>query len=65
MPGFINSPSLAKLVALQMADENLRSKRGRTNRTSLRARLGVRRTARSATVKSQRVSPTGKLVEGH
>lgn len=64
MHGFINSPALARLVALEMVDEQLQSKRGRRVRTPLRARLSARRTTRTAApAKGQRVAPTGKLAE--
>jgi hypothetical protein len=64
MHGFINSPALAKLVALQMVDEELQGRRGRKTRTPLRARLAARRTARgTARVQSPRVSPQTSLVE--
>ena len=69
MHGFINSPALAKLVALQMVDEQIQ-RNGRTRprkaaRTPLRARLMARRTARTSAKAAQgpRVSPSGKLVE--
>jgi hypothetical protein len=67
MHGFINSPALAKLVALQMVDEQLQqSKRQRPRkvRTALRARLQSRRTAPSAVTpaKGQRRSPAGTPV---
>jgi hypothetical protein len=62
MHGFINSPALAKLVALQMIDEQLQSTRGRKPRTSLRSRLAARRTARSAApAQPRRVNATGQL----
>jgi hypothetical protein len=68
MHGFINSPALAKLVALQMVDEQLqknpRQRPRKAARTPLRARLLARRAAsRPATLAQGRVSPTGKLVE--
>jgi hypothetical protein len=67
MHGFINSPALAKLVALEMVDEGLQpSRRRRRGRVSLRARLVARRTSAAATpAKTQRQSSTGKtsLVE--
>jgi hypothetical protein len=69
MNGFINSPALAKLVALQMVDEQVqRSQRTRPRkapRPSLLSRVLSRRPASgSATpVKGQRVSPSGKLAE--
>jgi len=64
MHGFVNNPALAKLVALQMIDEQLQqSRRSRQTRT-FRARLAARRTSRStAPAPSRRVSPTGKLAE--
>jgi hypothetical protein len=70
MHGFINSPALAKLVALQMVDEEIaRSGRRRrqTRRLNLRARVLARRTARSSAAPAPspapRVQPTGALVE--
>jgi len=71
MHGFINSPALAKLVALQMIDEQIQpSPRKRpSTRTfaTLRARLQERRTARSSAkpVTEARVSTSGRLVEGN
>jgi glycine/D-amino acid oxidase-like deaminating enzyme len=65
MHGFINSPALAKLVALQMVDEELQrnpSRPSRRTRTPFRARLAARRTAHAA-APAPRVKPTGKLVE--
>jgi len=64
MHGFVNNPALAKLVALQMIDEQLQqSRRSRQNRT-FRARLAVRRTSRStAPAQSRRMSASGKLAE--
>lgn len=66
MNGFITSPGLAKLVALQMIDEQIESNkrtRPRKARTPLRTRLLVRRTAtRSPSpAGARRVSPTAKL----
>ena len=64
MHGFINSPALAKLVALQMIDEEVQRERGRKPRTSLRERLVARRTSRStAPAQSHRLNPSGKLAE--
>ncbi len=67
MHGFINSPALAKLIALQMVDEELQpSRRRRRGRVSLRAHLVARRTSAAATApKTQRQNATGKtsLVE--
>jgi hypothetical protein len=66
MHGFINSPALAKLVAMQMVDEQLQqTRRPRKARTSLRTRFLVRRTSSSSAtpVKGQRVRPTGTLAE--
>lgn len=61
MHGFVYNPALAKLVALQMIDEQLQqSRRSRKTRT-FRARLAVRRTRAAAPVKSQRLTPTVKL----
>ena len=65
MHGFINSPALAKLVALQMVDEELQrnpSRPSRRTRTPFRARLAARRTAHAA-APVPRAKPTGKLVE--
>lgn len=63
MHGFIASPALAKLVALQMVDEELqRSHRRRPARRSLRARLLTRRTS-TATVPRPRVSAQTSLAE--
>jgi hypothetical protein len=65
MHGFINSPALAKLVALQMVDEELQRNSRRTSRrtrTPFRARLAARRTAHAA-APTVRAKPTGKLVE--
>ncbi len=65
MHGFINSPALAKLVALQMVDEELQrnpSRPSRRTRTPFRARLAARRTAHAAAPAPRR-APTGKLVE--
>jgi hypothetical protein len=63
MHGFINSPALAKLVALQLVDEQVQQgQRGRprkARRLSLRTRLTSRRTPRRAS----RPVPTGQLVE--
>lgn len=68
MHGFINSPALAKLVALQMVDEELQPHRRRRTggRLSLRARLVARRTtAATAPARSQRAGAgsTSSLVE--
>ena len=67
MHGFINSPALAKLVALQMVDEELqKNQRRRKAHTSFRTRLAVRRSARAAAapaVKDQRRSASGRLAE--
>jgi hypothetical protein len=67
MHGFINSPALARLVALQMVDEELqRSPRrpSRRTRTPFRDRLAARRTAHApAATATPRVRLTGKLVE--
>ena len=62
MHGFINSPALAKLVALQMVDKELQpNRRRRRGRVSLRARLGARRTsAATAPAKGRRTSVSGK-----
>ena len=61
MHGFVYNPAIAKLVALQMIDEQLQqSRRSRKTRT-FRARLAVRRTRSAAPVKGQRVAPTVKL----
>lgn len=65
MHGFINSPALAKLVALQMVDEELqRSKSRRPARRSVRARLLARRTSTTTARASRpRVSPSSTLAE--
>jgi hypothetical protein len=69
MNGFINSPALAKLVALQMVDDqvqqNRRTRPVKAPRTTLRARLLSRRTERvpETPAKGQRVSQARKLVE--
>ena len=65
MHGFINGPALAKLVALQVVDEELQRKtRRRKGRVSLRARLGARRTSTStAPAAGRRMPATGKLAE--
>jgi|tagenome__1003787_1003787.scaffolds.fasta_scaffold20612299_2 hypothetical protein len=66
MHGFINSPALAKLVALQMVDEEVNGRRRSTTHRPLRARLAVRRTVRGgARAQAPRVSATGKLAEEH
>jgi hypothetical protein len=65
MHGFIASPALAKLVALQMVDEELHKtrRRGRA-RVSVRSRLLARRTSDAkAPAPRQRVSASGQLVE--
>jgi hypothetical protein len=61
MPGFINSPALAKLVALQMLDEERHTQR-RKPRTPLRARLSTRRTS-TAPAEPRRVRPQTAVVE--
>ena len=67
MHGFIASPALAKLVALQMVDEQLQGnarRPSRRTRTPFRARLAARRTAHTAArAVTPRATPTGKLVE--
>jgi hypothetical protein len=66
MHGFINSPALAKLVALQMVEEELqKNRRRRKAHASFRTRLAVRRSARAAApaVKGQRRSASGRLAE--
>ncbi len=67
MHGFIASPALAKLVALQMVDEQLQGKPRRPSRrprNPFRARLAARRTAHAAApAVTPRATPTGKLVE--
>jgi len=68
MHGFINSPALSKLVALQMVDEQIQTnnpERPRKARTSLRTRLLSRRTAPRAAspAPGPRMSPTGQLVQ--
>jgi hypothetical protein len=67
MHGFINSPALAKLVALQMVDEQVQDskrRRPRKVRTPLRARLQSRRTTPStvAPAKGHSLTPTGAPV---
>jgi hypothetical protein len=71
--GFINSPALAKLIALQLVDEQIqRSRQSRPHTTSrvslparLRARLLARRTTRRAATPAPgaRAASSGKLVE--
>jgi hypothetical protein len=63
MHGFINSPALAKLIALQSIDEEIN--RGRRRRRTKRIpRLVVRRTSRqTARPATPRVKPTGVLAE--
>jgi hypothetical protein len=64
MHGFVCNPALARLVALQMVDEELqksrRSRRSRTFRARLAGRLSSPSAARAG---SQRVRPSGKLAE--
>ena len=65
MHGFINSPALAKLVALQMIEEQVQeSRRRRPSRRSFRARLLARRPAPRSTDTGSRIRPTGQLAEG-
>jgi hypothetical protein len=64
MHGFVNSPALAKLIALQMIGEERQS--SRPPRRSIRARLAARRTARAAATtpaKTTRVTASSTLVE--
>jgi hypothetical protein len=72
MHGFINSPALAQLVALQMVDEeHQKNQRRRKAHTSFRTRLAVRRSARAAApaapaapaAKGQRRNAKASLVE--
>jgi hypothetical protein len=63
--GFIASPALAKLVALQMVDEELqKSKRRGRARASVRTRLLARRTSSAqAPAPRRRVSASSQLAE--
>ena len=65
MNGFINSPALAKLVALQMVDEQIqgsRQKRFRKPLTTLRSRFHFRSPSRGA-ARDEHLSPTGRLIQ--
>jgi hypothetical protein len=68
MHGFLNSPALSRVVALQMAEEQRqprRRKRAGKVRTAFRARWQSRRTtpAPAPSPQGHRVAPTGRLVE--
>jgi hypothetical protein len=65
MHDFINSPALAKLVAIQIVDEEIQRSRRRP-RTNRKPRLSVRRTSRRTTApRAPRVQPTAALAEDH
>ena len=64
MHGFINSPALSKLVALQMVDDQLQEKKRKQPRKTPTSFRGLFLTRRSNSARSTaRVVPTGRVVE--